>query len=644
MFEKILKKINTTWLMANTQKLMEIELGQTFENHRKAADFTAELIREARLENCEIIEFPADGKTVYQDKRMPSGWKASKGKLTIISSPAAFADPVVADYKRHPFHLIKGSVSTPPEGLNVPIITENQMFAGEDAKGCLVMLNPFTWPRARILTPALDQGAVGIVSDFLTARDDTPHGIQWVTACTEGSNWHVQEDDRPFISFSVSPSTGEQIRATANTGKVTAHVECDGVRYDSYLPAVTALIPGRQEKELWVLSHLYEPLIDDNSSGVVSSIEIARIIKELVGTGEIPPLEFSLRLVFAMEMYGFAAFADKRGNTGVIGAINTDAMGIMKDSGLNAQFSPPGTPFFGNFLMEKLVNEYKPQTNPTVIGIIPQGVYGDDCFLSEPGNGIPTVWFRGNGKWWHNSESKIDVVSPLDFSRYTALNGTWIASVLTLDKASLPNAVVEAAIYARKHLDEAAARILNDYSSGNLRVVSGLTEEIRERMGYFLKIEKERLADFDEVCDSELIEKEIKSLQSESEKIIADLEIQMKNMPAPGKCVQNDKWFKYAASIVPRRAVVGFPYDLARVPKAERTPLPGAMTYAPLSRVFANMDGKKTLQRLLSETEWEEGALLPPPQMKKYVKAISYLTDWKYLKTERVFCKSNKIK
>ena len=129
-FEKILKEVNTNWLMENSRKLMDIELGQTFDHYRAAAKFAANLIKEVGIGNCETIEFPADGKTVYQDKRMPLAWKASIGKLTIKKSSVPFENPVVADYKRHPFHLVKGSVSTPPEGLNARIITEDQLFAG----------------------------------------------------------------------------------------------------------------------------------------------------------------------------------------------------------------------------------------------------------------------------------------------------------------------------------------------------------------------------------------------------------------------------------------------------------------------------------------------------------------------------------
>ncbi len=633
-FERFLKEVNTPWLMENSQKLMDLELGQTFEHYRAAAQFTSKLIKEAGLENCEIIEFPADGKTVYQDKRMPFAWRAGVGKLTIEKSPITFDDPVVADYKRHPFHLVKGSVATPSGGLNVRIITEDQMFAGQDARGCIIMLNPFTRPCAKILTPALERGAIGLVSDYLVGRYDTPLGIQWVTACTEGSNWHVQVDDRPFTCFSVTPENGDRIRAAVVAGEVIAHVECDGVRYEGVLPAVTVLIPGRQKKELWIISHLYEPMIDDNSSGVVGTIEMARIIKKLVDSSEIPPLEFSLRLVFTMELYGFAAFAEKMRREGghkAIGAINTDSFIADK---VKIWLAPPATPFFGNCLMEKLVDEYNGQANPVILGLVTEGMYKDDMSLSDATVGIPVLWVLKEAKWWHNSAQTIDILSPLCLSRVVAFVGTWAASVLTINSETLPIALAEASIYAVKHLLDESKRILNNYASGEMRIASDITGEIRERMNYLMKLELERLVDFRDICDSPVIDGQIKRITTAAQDIITDIEKQIKDIPPCSANIKNDEGFDNAAYIVPGRATVGFPYDLVAVPKAERKPLPEGMLYGAFARVLANMDGRKNLQRLTREAEWESGKVFSCEQLKSYVTAISYLTDCGYLKTE----------
>ena len=100
LFSEILNRVNTRRMMENTDKLTQIELGQTFEHYRRAAEFAAGLVGQAGIGNCEVIDFPADGKTVYQDKRMPMAWSATRGRLTIIKSGVPFEDQVVADRKR----------------------------------------------------------------------------------------------------------------------------------------------------------------------------------------------------------------------------------------------------------------------------------------------------------------------------------------------------------------------------------------------------------------------------------------------------------------------------------------------------------------------------------------------------------------
>ena len=82
---------------------------------------------------------------------------------------------------------------------------------------------------------------------------------------------------------------------------------------------------------------------------------------------------------------------------------------------------------------------------------------------------------------------------------------------------------------------------------------------------------------------------------------------------------------------MPARATVGLPHDVQRVPRAERRPLPDECIYGPLSRILANMDGKKTLKELLLETEWETRSRFNPYQVKRYIYVVGYLGDWGYL-------------
>ena len=532
-YERFVRQISRDELKRKVTELMEIEKGQTFTAYRKAAEYVLDMIRAAGIPNGEIIEFPADGQTVYQDKKMPLAWDATVGKLTWLKGKE---ETVLADFQKHPFHLIKGSVATPPGGLVTKVITEQQFLAGEDPRGAMVMLQPETWPRRNVIKPILDQGGLGIISDFVMGRYKSPDSLQWGNACTDAGGWHVTKADRPFIGFAVSPRTGDTIRKAANAGGMKVRVESDGRRYEGKLPAITALIPGRQKKELWIIAHMYEPLLNDDASGVTASIEAARQIM-LAGTPE-----YSVRLVFAMELYGYAAYTAVRGpglKDAVIGGCNLDSLGAVTGEPLKLVPAGPAVPFIGNELLKQIPAEfegllrYEPHNS----------AYFDDIFIGDPTVGVPTVWLHGaSAGYWHNSRQCDD-----DFIDWDMLQ-----------------------------------------------------REVAIAAAYLCKIANYR-------------------------------------GPAPEKPALEIKpvsspWRDYADKMVFARLEQGFPHNLAKVPPEQRIGLPDGVIYGPFSNVLSNMDGQKTLARLILEAEAETGRTLTDKEVKKYVDCADFLADWKYLK------------
>ena len=428
LYQNFRSRIDGDDLIKRTKELCKIEQGQTFRHYRMAAEHILAELKKYNIPNAEILTCPADGVTSYQDKRMPVAWDATIGKLTLCDKDQT----VAADFTRHPFHLIKGSVATKAGGETVRIITEQQFLAGEDPENALVMLESDTWPRANVLTPILDLGGKGIISDFLTVRYEDPDAIQWVNACTEGGNWHVQCDDRDFIGFSVSLRIGQKIRQLATHGALTAKIECDGRRYAGELPAVTALIPGRKEEEIWLLAHAYEPLLNDDSNGITACIETARRIMEM-GTPE-----YSVRLVFAMELYGYAAFhANFKGK--VIGGCNVDS--LPSTSGAYCRITPPiqAVPFHGVEVLKEIAGGFPGA--PKMTYEAPRGF--DDMFLSDSTTAVPTAWLMPgmDVHHWHNTQqNEEDYLDPEVFADYTALTAlwTWKTANYTGKPATLP--------------------------------------------------------------------------------------------------------------------------------------------------------------------------------------------------------------
>lgn len=424
LYSQILNSIDGDELVRRVKALNKIDRGQTFKHYHLSCEHILSELKKYGIPNAEIVTVPADGKTVYEDKRMPIAWDATIGKLTLNDADKT----VAADFSVEPFNLVKGSCGIKAGGETLRIITEEQYLAGEDPRNALVMLSTSTWPRAAALTPILNMGGRGIISDYMTSRYDFPDAVQWVNASTEGNNWHIQCDDREFVGFSVSLCMGCKIRDLANRGTLTAFVECDGRRYEGTLPAVTALIPGKKAEEVWLLAHAFEPLLDDDSNGITASIEIARKVMER-GTPE-----YSLRLIFAMELYGFAAFhANFKGRA--IGGCNLDSLPSCKNQ--YCRMIPPCGPktFHGVDIMKKIGEGF--DGCPLAKTVTPQCF--DDMFLSDTTTGIPTLWFLKDNSYgpnlWHTTvQTQDDYLDADTFKGYTALAAMWtIKTVFAAD-------------------------------------------------------------------------------------------------------------------------------------------------------------------------------------------------------------------
>ena len=77
---EIASLLDREWLTEHIINLYRIERKQTFPAYIKAAEYVNNLMKSEGFDS-EIINFPADGKTTYQDKRMPIGWDATKMSL-----------------------------------------------------------------------------------------------------------------------------------------------------------------------------------------------------------------------------------------------------------------------------------------------------------------------------------------------------------------------------------------------------------------------------------------------------------------------------------------------------------------------------------------------------------------------------------
>lgn len=599
------KQFDRDWLRRHILNLYRIERQQTFPAYQQAAQYTYDLLKQEGFD-AQLLEFPADGKTVYQDKCAPLGWDVSRMRLTVLSGVPGLPDPVIADFATEPLSAVKHSVATPPEGLVTTIVTEAQMKAGEDVSGAFVLLNQATRPRGEVVRMLLDLGAVGWISDYLEDPHTTPDSVSWINAGTEYNSWHVQAGDRDFISFQITPRTGLALRAACESGQVKVRAESDGRRYETTLPAVTALLPGEDPREVWIVSHMYEPLIDDNANGVIGSIAILKALRQL-------KRKYSIRVVFAAEMYGYAAVAEYFGgdlSQRTIGALNTDGITSSVDKSSQKLYAAkeasdlPG--FAGNVVLD-YVNQQLLANHPDFTIIPWDNSYGDDCFLSDSTVGCPTVWieYMLRSGYHHNSwldESKFDLDATVLHLAYSA---AWVRAMAAMDvqevRALLPAAVTR----ANRVLQEAAAQ----------KVRAGTEEQAR--MKFLWHRECSKLRQLSLWGDAEEIEQALQGLVlPESQAVSVEME---------------QRWYQYAENFVFRRAQRGFPHDLVKLPREKRRAMPGSILYNVIADPVSRMDGKKTLRCLIQETEWDRGILVEDATVKSWLHLFIYLAEAGYL-------------
>lgn len=619
--ENRIKQINDRfdreWMEKHIIELWKLELPQTFPAYHRAANYVYDLLKKEGFE-AEKIPFPADGKTVFYDYCAPMAWDVSNARLTVLTPIPKLADPVIADYSKNTLSVSKYSVSLPPEGLVTRIVTEAQMRLGMDCKGAFVLLDTNTRPGGEVLTMLLDLGAVGWICDYLENPLSKPDCISWVNWNTENTNWHIQADDRDFVGYIIPPKVGMMLREAASKGVVKIKAECDGRRYEDVIHAVTATLPGKSDKEIWVYSHLYEPLIDDNSFGVIGSIEMLRVFRDMIAAGEIPAPEYTIRVAFSLEMYGTAMMGVHYGGDlrdRVIAVISTDAAGASKEKNgwsFRLHGAPDDLPFGGTNLLFYQSEVYK-QIYPQAEFRDAHPYYNEDLHLDDPAIGAPGVWVMHGGLpdyLHHNSWLTAEQLDMESGMRCMLLSAAWVSCMAAFDPADMP-------ALAKYSAERAASRL---YAAAK-RPVRADTDPLA-RMEYLHEIEKRNILDLNRLAKDANIEAAAAALPAPAELAkLAVFDTEKTETP----------WFDYTANFVFGRLMRGFPKDLKKLPYKQRSMQAG---YSYLRDIIAIMDGKSTLQECLRRAEWRKGGIASDADVKKMLFILCKLANAGYFTME----------
>jgi len=278
-----------------------------------AAEFIVTRARDYGLTDAHIEQFPADGKIFYGTQRSRPAWDADFAELWELGQKDGQWVPVerLGDFQAMPVTLAEDSESADVTAdlIDVGSGTSEPDYAGKDVRGKIVLVS--AQPGGEVEALAVEKfGAAGIVSYV----QNQPNA--WQGEDDKLIRWgHLDSFPKtPTFAFMVSLRTARALRSRLSRGEaIRLHAVVKAGRHPGFYDVATAVIPGAdptlRSQEIVFSCHLdhERPGANDNASGCVTILEIARTLQKLIAEDRIPRPARTIRFVWPAEVEGTLA-------------------------------------------------------------------------------------------------------------------------------------------------------------------------------------------------------------------------------------------------------------------------------------------------------------------------------------------------
>lgn len=299
----------------------------------RATEHVVAKLREYGLDDVEILEYAADGKTMFGTQKSRKVWDVRFAELWELAE----VDGEFIRARRHgnwdavPLTLAQDSLSGEVTTTLVDIGagTSDSDYEGKDVRGKLVLTS--SQPGSVVEQAVGELGAAGIIS----------------YAPNQRSAWW-KEDDRlvrwgHLSSFPVTSSFGFMIslgearklqQRLAAGEEISFHAKVDASHEDGKYRFAHAAIRGADqnvgEQEIILTCHLDHPRpgANDNASGCVAILETARTLSKLISDGILPRPARTIRFLWPAEIEGSLIYLSQHEDTSRLKAnIHMDMVG-----------------------------------------------------------------------------------------------------------------------------------------------------------------------------------------------------------------------------------------------------------------------------------------------------------------------------
>ncbi len=598
-------------LERTTRHIAEIERTFCYSRFAESARYCCEQMEAAGLADVQLFTLPADGQTTYLDFTMPQAWDAEDAALEIVT-PGHLPIPLI-DYHANPLCVANRCAPTPLEGLVAEVISAQQLHARSSAAGQFVYSEGQAPSTLR--AEAAAKGAAGLISDFSPAREVAPDETYWVNGWGY-PGWYATREHTPLVCFSIAPSKGKLLRDLLSAGAVQVRARARTRLYDGSIYTAAGLVPGKQAREIVLLAHIYEPFICDDAIGAAAAIEIGRMLAALTSRGALPPLDLGVRVLIAMERYGFAHYFQQRdARERALLGISLDCLCLSPTKtgeAIEVRYSPASMPFWGDALLWHMAQR-RLAGRPLAVA---RGNLSDDTWISDVTVGIPAQWvWTRVGATHHSSlwfqEEMNDWALGGEIAKLIA---GYVGTLATASGAELERFRA----IALQGLAEEAERQRRAWTDalGQGRLSAA---EVRREIAFWVEWQEGRvqsLARMYPACDVAPLRSQLAALgEALSDEFAAEAAA-----PQPAGSGVTAQ----ARNMILSRKTIGMPFSQARIPLPERM----AGDY---EQALSWADGKRDLWEIAERVRWDGGGSTDDAWLERFICYCQLLAQYGYI-------------
>jgi len=282
-----------------------------------AAEHIVMQLRAAGVTDARIEQFQADGKIFYGTQRSRPPWDAEFAELWELRESSGQWVPHLrlASWDGMPITLAQDSESgeVTTELIDVGSGTSEREYAGKDIRGKLVLVSAQPEAVSRLAVERF--GAAGIISYAQNQRTawwaENENLVRWGHLDTFSA--------KPTFAFMVSLKQARSLQQRLAGGeRIRLSAKVRAGKHAGAYEVATATIPGADprlgDEEIAFSCHLdhQRPGANDNASGSVAILEVARTISRLISEGKIARPARTIRFIWPPEIEGTLAFLNAR--------------------------------------------------------------------------------------------------------------------------------------------------------------------------------------------------------------------------------------------------------------------------------------------------------------------------------------------